>query len=397
MFDTGFSHNEIDETKERPVAENKPSNEVSSRNGKELEPPRETGNEGEDAEKTENPEAPRTENEEPTENVDPNTTELVAPAVEQNTAETPESFPETLDGIGNEEKNAGETEGQEHGNDLELPLSNGIEQQSPSVEELDSDKKDAGYEGDVSPLEVKSSPEDSVSDNGEDVIESLDDEPAQTVESVRGNELTEDPDEDEDFYKAKRELTYEDIEKNLDESLGKFEDENWKDLSLEEKKACMEDLENSVADDLGLKEKPEIKYYSNDDPEDYGFYDRDNNKIHINTNNISDGRETANTVAHESRHAWQQECAANPKTARDLQFKENLADGKYIRYEDDKIGYFNQPVEVDARNYGERIADRIPDKNRFSPDTFTSFDPVKGDTPYDFNLYNDQPLDLKQR
>ena len=129
MFAFEGSHNEISEDERGPETQNKPSKEVSSMNGTELDLPRESEDEGEDAGKTEDLKTTRPESEETPETKDPNSTELVAPEEETDAAETPEVF----DGIGNTEKGVDETDGIEHDNDPELPLSpeNEAEGESP--------------------------------------------------------------------------------------------------------------------------------------------------------------------------------------------------------------------------------------------------------------------------
>lgn len=76
---------------------------------------------------------------------------------------------------------------------------------------------------------------------------------------------------------------------------------------------------------------------------------------------MGDAAETADTIAHESRHCWQHERADNPETEQDYQFKENFDD--YVRPEDDYRAYKNQIVESDARDYATSITDRIPEKS----------------------------------
>ena len=111
---------------------------------------------------------------------------------------------------------------------------------------------------------------------------------------------------------------------------------------------------------MGLQEKPTVKYYNNDDDTDFGGYSPSENAIYINEHNMGDAKETADTIAHESRHCWQHEIADNSDNPQAQAFKENFDD--YIRPEDDYRGYRNQPVEADAREYAKNITDHIPDK-----------------------------------
>ena len=142
------------------------------------------------------------------------------------------------------------------------------------------------------------------------------------------------------------------------ENLGAFEQSNWVNLSQAEKEKAVENLRDSIAEDLQLEQKPNIAYYNNESPGDYGGYAASTNTIYINRFNMGDAAETADTIAHESRHCWQHERADNPQTEQDYQFKENFDD--YVRPEDDFYEYQNQPVEADAREYAQDIKDAIP-------------------------------------
>ena len=149
-----------------------------------------------------------------------------------------------------------------------------------------------------------------------------------------------------------------DISDETRENLGAFEQNNWDNLSQVEKEQAIEKLRDSIAEDLQLENKPNIAYYNNEDPGDYGGYAASNNTIYINRFNMGDAAETADTIAHESRHCWQHERADNPQTEQDYQFKENFDD--YVRPEDDFYEYQNQPVEADARDYAQDVKDAIP-------------------------------------
>lgn len=149
-----------------------------------------------------------------------------------------------------------------------------------------------------------------------------------------------------------------DISDETRENLGAFEQNTWDNLSQVEKEQAVEKLRDSIAEDLQLENKPNIAYYNNEDPRDYGGYAASTNTIYINRFNMGDAAETADTIAHESRHCWQHERADNPQTEQDYQFKENFDD--YVRPEDDFYEYQNQPVEADARDYAQDVKDAIP-------------------------------------
>lgn len=162
------------------------------------------------------------------------------------------------------------------------------------------------------------------------------------------------------------------ISDQLGESLEPFEQSNWDSIDLNQRKEAIENLRDSVASDLDLKNPPDVKYYDNPDDGDFGGYSPSENAIYINEHNMGDAAETADTIAHESRHCWQHECAENPDDPKGREFKENFDD--YVRPEDDYRGYRDQPVEVDAREYAKDITDNIPDAHNEYPDNNKSYE-----------------------
>lgn len=88
---------------------------------------------------------------------------------------------------------------------------------------------------------------------------------------------------------------------------------------------------------------------------------------------IRDGDEALNTYCHEFRHAYQHEMAIRYDSifkhlchdeASAAKWSENLAPGHYISYEQDPEGYQNQPVEKDARDFADRILERVKTTRR---------------------------------
>ena len=165
-----------------------------------------------------------------------------------------------------------------------------------------------------------------------------------------------------------------DISDETRENLGAFEQNKWDNLSQVEKEQALEKLRDSIAKDLQLENKPNIAYYNNEDPGDYGGYAASNNTIYINRFNMGDAAETADTIAHESRHCWQHERADNPQTEQDYQFKENFDD--YTRPEENFEEYLNQPVEKDARDYADTVKSQISEdtqQNNYKVDSASNY------------------------
>ncbi len=150
--------------------------------------------------------------------------------------------------------------------------------------------------------------------------------------------------------------------RSIDDVLGDFRNDSWTTSSEEVRKNSIKTLADSVISDLQLTNPPSINYYYRE-PErgaiSRGFYRHSDNTININTYPLDEGQRIAETVAHELRHAWQHEQAANPQTDEDRAFANNFRPGNYIRAEIDYMGYRNQPVERDARQYAESIVNRI--------------------------------------
>lgn len=180
------------------------------------------------------------------------------------------------------------------------------------------------------------------------------------------------------------------ISETTRESLEAFEQSNWDKLSQVEKEQAVEKLRDSIAEDLQLENKPNIAYYNNENPGDYGGYAASTNTIYINRFNMSDAAETADTIAHESRHCWQHERADNPQSEQDYLFKENFDD--YVRPEDDYRAYKNQIVESDARDYAARVTEMIPDKSSAAYSDNETFD--KSVPEFDNEFSRSPPEDL---
>ena len=324
----------------------------------------------EDGEESENPEG-----EEDTENPEDGE-ESESPEGEENTenpedgeeSESPEGEEETENPEDDEESESPEgeedTENPEDGEESENPEGeesenpkDGEESESPEGEE-DTENPEDGEES-----ENPEGEEDT--ENPEDNEESENSEGGEDSEDPKGNNGPEMP---EDFVTKDANESNEsdndsvkgEVSDELKNALEPFEQSNWDNMSPEQQKEAVSELRDSVADDLGLQEKPTVKYYNNDDDTDFGGYSPSENAIYINEHNMGDAKETADTIAHESRHCWQHEIADNSDNPQAQAFKENFDD--YIRPEDDYRGYRNQPVEADAREYAKNITDHIPDK-----------------------------------
>ena len=156
----------------------------------------------------------------------------------------------------------------------------------------------------------------------------------------------------------------------LDQSLESFQQEAWSALDMTGQKDSVENLADYVSDTVGLNSRPTIDYYSTEDATDYGYYTSADNVLHINEYNLHDADETADTVAHELWHAYQHQCAENPRPgvagAIDWQRQYGLNPQNYISPQHDEFGrcinfedYQDQLVEAEARAFASQIKDRL--------------------------------------
>lgn len=169
-----------------------------------------------------------------------------------------------------------------------------------------------------------------------------------------------DTDEDMDapgaHYETKEQQEGNDC-RDIGEIMEAFQSGNWEGLSDDARKEAIDELGEYVAQDLGLKNKPKIEFYNNEDSGDFGSFSADENTIYINEYNMDNAVETADTISHETRHCYQHECAESPKTEQDYAFKDNFEN--YVTPDMDFEGYEDQIVEADAREYAQAYRDMI--------------------------------------
>ncbi len=137
--------------------------------------------------------------------------------------------------------------------------------------------------------------------------------------------------------------------------------ENWGNFSDEEKKEAISVLVAKISHRLELKETPDIRYYD-DDSLSYGAYNQYSNTIELNESKLDSFGDVIDTIPHELRHAYQNQCAKNPQTTTDVLYKINFDnyivpeknwDGSHKNY----FEYYNQLVEVEARAFAKLFSD----------------------------------------
>lgn len=68
----------------------------------------------------------------------------------------------------------------------------------------------------------------------------------------------------------------------IQETLGAFVSDNWKELSWEEREQATVEFQRFQAELLGLDPPPEVEFYDNPEGGDYGAYYESENVIRIN-------------------------------------------------------------------------------------------------------------------
>ncbi len=135
--------------------------------------------------------------------------------------------------------------------------------------------------------------------------------------------------------------------------------EHWDGLSVDERRALLQDLHNQIAREYGM-EPQEIQTPDLPDPAGMDWRGvRRADSIGIDIDNVRDDDpfRVIETLAHESRHSIQHHLVENPDARPDHISQEQVqawdANFKnYISSRDDFQGYRDQPVERDAREFG---------------------------------------------
>lgn len=138
----------------------------------------------------------------------------------------------------------------------------------------------------------------------------------------------------------------------------------WTSLSDDKKIEVLQTIENHMAYESNRVSVPvEGRFlHTGSDGIVLGSYDPRSGRIYINVSQFDsesmygkDSSTIVTTCLHEGRHAYQHQVVNgivqhdDPNEA--ATWSENLKDGNYISFEENPRGYYEQPVEVDAREF----------------------------------------------
>lgn len=139
-----------------------------------------------------------------------------------------------------------------------------------------------------------------------------------------------------------------------------FSNKVWQSISEQTKKRALKWIADCIAENLGLKHRPNLKYINLPPAADdgghtvqLGVYSAQKNTIYINIQFISDSYGIVETIAHELRHAWQNQVSKTRDSKQSIIMANNFMN--YVSINDSAKYYNYQPLERDARKYASEV------------------------------------------
>jgi hypothetical protein len=148
------------------------------------------------------------------------------------------------------------------------------------------------------------------------------------------------------------------------DSLNLLKNNEWSKLSLQNRGAVMQSIENEVARREG---RPPCNVSLFSEPPKNGKIiagQYANGKIELNTYHLNGASEDClNTILHEGRHAYQEMAVKGEIYHHDKaqlkSWQDNMKPGNYIDPEKNRRAYYKQPIEADAREYASITSRQI--------------------------------------
>lgn len=178
------------------------------------------------------------------------------------------------------------------------------------------------------------------------------------------NEVNEESLWDEIMYRDEADFDFPDVvTDDTKEILEQFNGENWEKLDVDERYELITKLTDSIGQGLGLENIPEIELVDRED-NCFGYYSECGNYIGINVKYWDDYKDIVDTIAHETRHAYQRFRADKLENYQDEVYKFNF--DHYISTDYDVEGncihfkeYYEQYIEAEARAYAKAFAAEV--------------------------------------
>jgi len=178
------------------------------------------------------------------------------------------------------------------------------------------------------------------------------------------NEVNEDSLWDEIMYRDEADFDFPDVvTDDTKEILEQSNGNNWEKLDIDERYELITKLVDSIGQGLGLENIPEIELVDRED-NCSGYYSERGNYIGINVKYWDDYKDIVDTIAHETRHAYQRFRADQLENHQDEVYKFNF--DHYISTDYDVEGncihfkeYYEQYIEAEARAYAKAFAAEV--------------------------------------
>ena len=174
----------------------------------------------------------------------------------------------------------------------------------------------------------------------------------------------------------------------------------WTSLSDDKKIEVLQTIENHMAYESNRVSVPvEGRFlHTGSDGIVLGLYDPRSGRIYINASQFDsesmygkDSSTIVTTCLHEGRHAYQHQVVNGIVQHDDLSeaaaWRENLKDGNYISFEENPRGYYEQPVEVDGREFAAG-RDRVMMSERLQAEMDRPDDYSKAKDAFETRIYN---------
>ena len=148
-------------------------------------------------------------------------------------------------------------------------------------------------------------------------------------------------------------------DKAIQEELANFDNENWNELNETQKLEVIDDFISILCEKMGGEEKPRLFLFENDE-NICGAYNNQTNILELNRNILDKPKEVINTIAHETRHAYQYQRACIGETREDVLYAINFLnyvepiqfEGNYVNFNE----YENQLIEAEARAFAKQFS-----------------------------------------
>lgn len=142
----------------------------------------------------------------------------------------------------------------------------------------------------------------------------------------------------------------------IQEKLTEFDFEKWNKFDETQKLEVIDDFISVLCEKMGVEEQPRLFLFE-DDENFCGAYNNQSNTLELNRNILDNPKEVVNTIAHETRHAYQYQRACIGETREDMLYAINFLnyiepiqiDGYYVNFNE----YQNQLIEAEARAFAK--------------------------------------------